>query len=341
MPLGGPGPRISAVIPCRNESTYVVRLLEALRAQSHPPNEIVVVDGGSTDDTWEKVERYSRAYPEAGIRLHRQPSGTIPANLNLGITHATGEVIARFDGHAIPGADYLSRCLAALESSGAEVIGGAWAIRPGAPGRVAQAIALAVGSPLGAGDAYYRLNSSRQPRDVDTVPYGCFRRRTWEIVGGYNERLLANEDYEFNLRVRLRGGRVHFDPAIRCEYFARASVRELARQYWRYGWWKAQMLIQHPHSLRPRQAIPLLWALGSLTLVTLALFLPSFRFPAAFLWGVYLSALAIGAAWLAFPLRPSLWPSLMLAFGVIHFSWGLAAWAGLASRVYQTLLRER
>ena len=79
---------------------------------------------------------------------------------------------------------------------------------------------------LGAGDAAYRLPSARAG-DVDTVPFGCFRRSTWEAVGGFNEELLTNEDYEFYLRLRQRGGRIYFDPKIRSEYFSRSTFRSL------------------------------------------------------------------------------------------------------------------
>ncbi len=333
---------LSVIIPCRDEARHIESLLEALAAQDLPGFEIVVVDGASTDGTPEIVRRYARQHPELDLRLVPNPAGSIPAGVNRGVEAARGEVIARLDGHSRPAPDYLRRCVEALTRSGAQVVGGAWVVRPGGEGVVARAIALAVSSPLGAGDALYRLGSARQAQDVDTVPFGCFRRGTWEAVGGYNTRLPSNEDYEFNLRVRLRGGRVRFDPAIRCEYFARPTLAALARQYARYGWWKAQMLKAYPGSLRLRQALPLLWAGGGLALAALAPFVPWARAPALALWVFYLGALAAGAAPLALgtdltglrrPVRSAhLWIALMATFVVIHFSWGLAGWAGLLWR---------
>jgi len=225
----------------------------------------------------------------------------------------------------------LSRCLAALAESGAKVVGGAWDIRPGAPGLVAQAIALAVSSRLGAGDALYRLKLASRPQDVDTVPFGCFRRETWCAVGGYNESLPVNEDYEFNFRVRLQGGRVYFDPRIRCDYFSRPTLAHLVRQYWRYGWWKAVMLKQHPRSLRPRQALPLAWAGGGLMLLAWSILWPALQPVALLLWGIYLLSVLGYSGWLAWRQNNlGLVPAMAAAFVVVHFSWGLGAWAGLA-----------
>ena len=169
--------------------------------------------------------------------------------------------------------------LQALDETDAAVVGGVWQISPGAPGPVAAAIARAVAHPMGAGDAAYRLSARREHerRRVDTVPFGGFRRSHWREIGGYNEQLLVNEDYEFNYRTRQAGGSVVLDTAIRCEYFARPSLAALARQYFRYGWWKGRMLRQHPRSIRIRQAVPALFLPAWLLLAVAAALAPVAR----------------------------------------------------------------
>jgi len=144
--------------------------------------------------------------------------------------------------------------------------------------------------------------------------------------------LLANEDYEFNLRVRQQVGAVRLDPGIRSEYVARPTWGALARQYWRYGWWKAQMLKRHPTSLRLRQAVPLAWSGGSLALLGLAAVWPPCRVAALGVWLVYLAILILVGGRLTVttpPGRWALWPALAISYALIHFSWGLGAWAGL------------
>ncbi|MDW8325261.1 MAG: glycosyltransferase [Anaerolineales bacterium] len=317
---------ISVIIPALNEARRLPELLAALAAQTYPPAEVIVVDGGSTDGTPEVVRNWAAAHPQLPVCLLPNPQRHIPHALNIGIAVARGEVIVRLDGHARPATDYLEQCLRVLRETGAEIVGGAWTIRPGASSLVAEAIARAVSSPLGAGDALYRLPGARA-QVVDTVPFGCFRRELWRRMGGYNQALLTNEDYEFATRVRQGGGRVWFDPRLRCEYFARPTFAELVRQYWRYGWWKAQMLRRYPRSLRWRQAVPILWsALGPLLWLT-SLWLPTLWL-AIGLWAGYGTVLAISALQQTGFRRLRL--SLLIAFAylLIHFAWGWGVWVG-------------
>lgn len=318
--------RVSVVIPCYNEALYLPRVLAALARQTHAPLEILIVDGGSRDGTVDLVRQWAEAHPAVPVRVLHNPQRHIPHALNLGIAAARGEIIIRLDGHSLPAPDYVECCLKALAESGAAMVGGAWEIQPGAPGLIAEAIALAVSSRLGAGDALYRLPGA-QAQEVDTVPFGCFRRELWQALQGYNEGLLTNEDYEFATRVRQAGGRLWFDPRIRCRYFARATLGGLARQYWRYGWWKAQMLRHHPGSLRWRQAMPLAWTAIGVGSVIGGVFWPPLRWPALGMWSLYAIALLTSSIRSAGQRGWRLWLPIALAYAIIHLAWGLGAWA--------------
>jgi glycosyltransferase involved in cell wall biosynthesis len=322
-------PQVSVIIPCLNEARHIGDLLAALQKQDFADFEVIVVDNGSTDGTQDIVCRFAAAHPSLPIHLIENLNRTIPSALNRGIRDSASDIVVRLDAHSRPASDYLRCCVTVLANTGAEVVGGAWDIKPDGSGIVAEAIARAVSSPLGAGDALYRLNSASRLCDADTVPFGCFRRQTWESIGGYNENLLANEDYEFNFRVRQRGGRVHFDPSIRCEYYARATLSALAWQYRRYGWWKGRMLRQHPRSLRFRQAAPVLWMTTNGLLLGLGLTWPVVWILLAAIWACYLAVVAAYSGWLASQLKWAMWPALILAYVIIHLAWGSAACAGL------------
>jgi cellulose synthase/poly-beta-1,6-N-acetylglucosamine synthase-like glycosyltransferase len=251
---GGEMPFVSVVIPCFNEERYIVKVLERVCGQYAPArSEIIVVDGRSTDGTRERVAEFTRTYPSVRVRLIDNPARNIPTAVNLGINDARGDIIVRMDAHSIPSTNYVRRCVEQL--GGAEVVGMPWRIRPGAETPAARAVALAVAHPFGIGDAKYRMPDGAPTEFVDTVPFGVFRKSLWAELGGFNEELLANEDYDFHYRVRQRGGRILLDTSGHSLYFARPTIKELARQYVRYGTWKAQMVKLHPRSLRLRHLV--------------------------------------------------------------------------------------
>lgn len=318
-------PEISVVIPCYNEARYLPETLRALSLQTRAADEIVLVDGGSTDGTVSIARGLADAFG-LPLRILHNPARYIPHALNLGIDAARGSHIARLDGHARPAPDYLETCLEVWQASDAALVGGVWEVVPGADTAMAEAIAIAGRTPLGSGGAAYRSGTATA-QDVDTVPFGFFERQLWASVGRYDETLLTNEDYEFAARIRKQGGRVRFDPRIRCTYFARADLRALARQYWRYGWWKSRMLRRNPRELRPRQVAPALVGVGSLAAFGGAMARREARPFAGLYFGLY-GALLMVEAGRRSGFRPGIWARLIGAYAVMHHAWGLGALAG-------------
>ncbi|MFN3742457.1 MAG: glycosyltransferase family 2 protein [Anaerolineales bacterium] len=316
-------PLVSILIPCYNEEKTLPALLQAIYEQTYPRSrlEVIIADGFSEDGSRQVIAEFQSAHPDLNIRLLDNPQRIIPAALNHAIRAARGEILIRLDAHSRPYPDYIERCMAALEAGQGDNVGGVWEIQPGGKGWIARAIAVAVAHPLGAGDARYRLRGPAG--EVDTVPFGAFRRSLIERIGFFDETLLTNEDYEFNTRIRQNGGRVWLDPRIRSVYYARGTLLALCQQYARYGYWKWKMLRRYPRSLRWRQAIPPFFVLTMLGGALLGPFVPWI----AWLWsieiGLYLSLLLVTSLRQAIRFRdPLLIPGLILAFPCIHFSWG-------------------
>jgi len=171
------------------------------------------------------------------------------------------------------------------------------------------------------GDALYR--HAERSASVDTVPFGAFKRELLALVGFFDETLLTNEDYEFNARIRKSGGIVWLDPSIRSVYFARATLSGLAKQYFRYGFWKWRMLRHYPNTLRWRQGLPPLFVFSLIGLGFLGIFLPLFRVLLAAVIIVYTIALAAAGVQAAFKLKlVFLIFGLPLAISFMHISWG-------------------
>jgi glycosyltransferase involved in cell wall biosynthesis len=322
--------KVSVIIPCYNEEATIRLVLEALLRQTYPlaQMEVVIADGMSTDRTRAEIAAFQEKHPTLNLRIVDNPKRDIPAALNTAIAAAKGEIIVRLDAHALPYPEYVARSVQGVEDGRGANVGGVWEIQPGGDTWAAEAIAFAAAHPLGVGDAKYRYTDAAA--EVDTVPFGAFKKKLIEEIGGFDESLLTNEDYEFNVRVRKAGGKVWLDPGIRARYFARPSLSALAKQYARYGYWKVRMLRRYPKSLRWRQAIPPLFVLSLLGMGVLSIWFPLARW----IWGgeVVLYALALLTSGLqaVFAKRKTTYIfGVPLAMMTMHFSWGGAFLWGL------------
>lgn len=325
-------PLVSIIIPCYNEQDTIRLLLEAICRQTFfqagngaasrsGDLEAIIADGLSTDGTRAAVAAFQQEHPELRVCLVDNAQRNIPAGLNCAIKAASGRYIIRLDAHSVPAPDYIERCVAGLEASRGENVGGVWEIRPRGSGLVQRAIAIAAAHPFGVGDARYRYTT--EAGYVDTVPFGAFRRDVFDHFGLFDEHLLTNEDYEFNARLRQGGGRIWLDPQIRSTYFARPDLGALSRQYWRYGYWKWHMLRRYPTTLRWRQGLPPLFVLSVMVLVILAVFWGPARLLLAAELLAYLLVLAAGSIPAARRAQdPRLVLAIPLAIAVMHFSWG-------------------
>ena len=327
---------VSVIVPCFNEAGTIRLLLDALFRQSYPLDllEVLIADGRSSDRTREEIRLWAEDHPALRIRVVDNPERSIPAALNRAIEAARGDVVVRLDAHCVPNPDYIERCVSALTEGRGENVGGRWDIQPGGKRWAARSIAAAVSSPIGVGDAKYRY--SEEGGTVDTVPFGAYRRETLEKLGGYDETLLSNEDYDLNVRIRNGGGKIYFDPAIRSVYFARPTFGALAKQYYRYGYWKVAMLAKAPKSLRWRQLLPPLFVFATGLLFLLSLFSETARTMLLLICIVYAGALffvSIRTAGKKDDL--GLIPGMPLAVITMHFSWGFGFLRHLAERIYR------
>jgi glycosyltransferase involved in cell wall biosynthesis len=328
-------PKVSIIVPCYNEQSTIRSLLEALGEQTYPraEMEVIVADGLSTDGTRHAIAAFQRDVPDLRVRVVENSKRSIPSALNRAIEASRGEIIVRMDGHSKPYPDYVANCITAHQAGRGDNVGGVWEIHPGAETWIAKSIAVAAAHPLGVGDALYR--HAKQAAEVDTVPFGSFRRALIERVGFFDESLLTNEDYEFNARVRKSGGKIWLDPSIRSVYFARSTLLELIRQYWRYGFWKWRMLRRYPNTLRWRQALPPLFVLSLVALLLLSVFIPFVGILLVAELLLYFSIMILAGFHAALRRQSAyLTVGLPLAIFAMHLTWGSGfLWSMLTSSV--------
>lgn len=316
-------PKVSVIVPCYNEQSTIRLLLMALHEQTFPSAEmeVLIADGMSMDGTRNEIAKFQADFPDLSVRVIDNTLRNIPSGVNRAIEASRGEIILRLDAHSKPYPDYIENSVKALEADRGDNVGGVWEIQPGADTWIAKSIAVAAAHPLGVGDAMYR--HATRAAEVDTVPFGSFKRGLIERVGKFDESLLTNEDYEFNTRIRKSGGRIWLDPSIHSVYFARPTLQELARQYWRYGYWKWRMLRRYPDTLRWRQALPPLFVLSLFGLFVISIFFSFGRYMLAGELLLYFSIMFLAGLRSALKHRaPFLLIGLPLAIAVMHMSWG-------------------
>ena len=257
-------PPVSVIIPTRNDEAVIATALASVLSQDYAgPMEVIIADGSGTSAMLEVLQSH-----HATVRLVPNPGKIVSTGFNAALQTATGQVIVRCDAHSTLPPTYLRRAVEVLERTGAANVGGRQ--RPVGTTFFERAVAIAMTTVLGAGDARYRIGGDEGP--VDTVYLGAFRREALEAVGGFDPTLVRNQDYELNWRLREHGETVWFDPALAATYWPRGTLWALARQYFNYGRWKRVVLRQHPRSLQPRHlAAPLLVS----TLAVSALLVPA------------------------------------------------------------------
>lgn len=258
IPLELPArPLVSIVIPCLNEENYIVALLDSLAAQDYGADgiEVLVSDGGSTDRTRQLVRDYRS--PFARLELVENPRKITVAGLNEGMAASRGDCWIIIGAHSKVRGDFVRESVSALQRTGAACVGGP--IETIGEGTFGLAIAAAMSSPFGVGNAKFRY--ADEEGEVDTVPFGCYHRKVWEVVGRFDETVDGADEDSYNQRLIDAGGKIWLTPAIRSSYYPRRTFKALAKQYWEYGAAKGT-LFQRGRPLQPRHFVPTAMVFG-------------------------------------------------------------------------------
>lgn len=304
------GPRLTVIVPCRNEMGNLPTFLAGLEAQTLLPREVVVADGMSQDGSaqWLRTQAAGRPW----LNVINNPEQIVPFALNHALACASGDIVARMDTHARYAPDYLATLVAYLVDH-PEVGGAGSAMDTAGRGEWGRAIAATLRRPFGLGGARHRVGGGAGP--IPHVFSGCYRTQVLLDVGGWDVRLHANEDFEADIRINASGAAIHLVPQARTVWYVRESLPALAKQMWRYGYYKGITLHLHPESLQLRQLAPPIAVLGLLLGWTVRR-----RSSAVAAAGYFLGTAALGACAAradgASPARGAPVPAL------VHLSWG-------------------
>ncbi len=213
---------VSVIVTVLNEGPALRRLLDSLCAQTRPADEVVVCDGGSTDDTLAVLGEYETRLP---LRVIVRPGANISQGRNAAIDAAAGDLIASTDAGVWLTPEWLAALVAPLEASPELAAVAGWFVAdPQTPFEVAMgATVLPQRDEI---DPATFLPSSRSV---------AFRKGAWKAAQGYPEWLDYCEDLIFDFRLRELGGPLAFAPAAVAHFRPRGSLRAFWKQYFRYA----------------------------------------------------------------------------------------------------------
>jgi len=246
---------VSIIIPCRNEKDHIKNFLWNLIKQDYNNKnlEIIIIDGNSQDGTKDIIQQFIKKYKN--MKLLINPDKIVPISLNIGIKKARGEIIIRMDVHALYPKDYISKLVYWIKKLEADNVGGQCETVSFTQSLKSKAIAAASASFIAVGNAWFRTGT-RQLREVDTVPFGCYKKDVFKKIGLFDEELVRNQDDEFNFRLKKAGGKIYLIPDIVITYFARSNFIKLFKQYFQYGYWKTKILKKHKSLAAFRHVVP-------------------------------------------------------------------------------------
>jgi len=322
-------PLVSVIIPCRNEKNFIDKCLDSVLENDYPKDkmEIFVVDGMSSDGTREIVEDYIQKYHF--IKLIDNHKYIASSALNMGIKESRGDIIMRMDAHAIYDKSYISKCVNYLEEYGADNVGGIISITPRENNLMGRGIVKAMSSFLGTGGAKYKTSPAKF-EEVDTVPFGCFRRDVFDRAGYFNENLKRSQDIEFNLRLKRAGGKIYLFPDITSQYFVRSDLKEFFIHNFRDGVWAVYPFKFTKTFFKLRHYLPLMFVSGLIGTLLLGIFFKPFYY--LFLAEIFVYILVIFYATIKVSLNEKdarYLFSLPVALAVRHFIYGFGSIFGI------------
>lgn len=320
---------LSVICPIYNEEKYIAQFLDSLLQQDYPQNdlEILLVDGMSKDRTREILAGYTDRYPF--IRLIDNPEKIVPYAMNRGIEAAKGDVIMRLDAHASYQPDYFSVLVKGLKRLNADNVG--TVCKTDVLNKLPKTLAIreVLGNKFGVGNSTFRTGIDHE-QEVETVPFGCWRKEVFDKYGKYDVRLVRNQDIELNKRIIRGGGKIYILPDTYCTYLARETWHALAKNNYGNGKWNILTVYYTKtfSSLSLRHFIPLLFLLSLIVPLLLAsIWCPFALVPAASLLA-YTGLFSAVSMNLAVQKHLNFF-YLLITFFVLHLSYGWGSLVGI------------
>jgi glycosyltransferase involved in cell wall biosynthesis len=313
---------VAIIIPTLNEEKFIEGCVASIQNQTYPFElmDIMVVDGGSRDQTIKIVETLSKTW--TNIRLLHNPQRIPSSAFNIGVASSIAPFIIRLDAHVQYDSRYIELCINHLKTNPQTGdVGGVCITATRGDGIVSHANKIVCQSKFGIGGAAFRVGA--KAGYVDTVPFGAFPRHVIEEVGGMREDMPRAEDNEYVSRIRKAGYKIYLDPEIVCTYYARDTFKGIIRQMYANGLSIGQLFYVDKSAIGLRHFVPFVFVSSLFLSAVGALFIKPFLWLLLAILGAY-SLCAICSTivlcrkngWKYFFILPPLFFSIHIAYGI-------------------------
>ena len=241
---------ITVICPTYNESKFIEQIIRFFLNAKPDDKELLIVDGGSGDGTREIIKEWQSKHNN--IKLIDNPDKYVPFALNKAIKMSSGDPVIRLDAHTEFADDYFEKIIETFNITGADAVGGP--MRAVGKSNFQKAVAYATGTVFGVGDS--KIHLENYAGESDHVYLGAWKRRLFEKIGFFDERLLRNQDDEFHYRAKSMGKKIFMNPDIKSFYYPRDSIKKLVSQYYQYGLFKPLVLKKIKSEIKLRHLIP-------------------------------------------------------------------------------------
>lgn len=320
---------LSVIVPIYNEEKYIAKCLDSILEQDYPKGdmELLLCDGMSKDKTREIIAGYIEKYP--WIQLLDNPERIAPCAMNVGIKAAKGDIIMRLDAHTSYEKNYFSALVKALDEYGADNVGAV--CKTDVLNKTPKTLAIreVLSNKFGVGNSTFRTGI-KGAQEVETVPFGCWRREVFDKYGMYDTRLVRNQDIELNKRIIRGGGKIVIIPDTFCTYLARENYKALAKNNYGNGKWNILTVFytKEMRSLSVRHFVPLAFVLSLIVPTVVGLFWHPAFYVSALALCLYVLALGSVSAKLAAQKGLNFF-YLLWSFITLHVSYGWGSLVGI------------
>lgn len=231
-------PKITVVIPALNEEEFIGACIDSLLKQDLGAEsiEILVVDGGSNDDTKNIIKSYQTKYPQ--VKLLKNKKRYTVFSFNIGINNASNrsQYITFLNCHALYEKNRLRKSIELIESDKKiDAVGGYSEAVSRTDSLWARSVSLILRSRFSTGSKFRA--GGLKVEFVDTASGCLYRKSLFDRIGLFNEKLICSQDIELNKRLRLAGGKILYAPSLKTFYKSRSSIKKFINHTFRNGKW--------------------------------------------------------------------------------------------------------